>query len=149
MPALHLINHLLQCHPDTRRELCGFTGIVIGVRGSSLQFSGTIGADGLLHPARRRPDTVLILHPDALSAILNGRFPDWNDIAWEGDIEMGLNLMYRFTRLRYHPQRDLTRLLGQENALSLLNQAAQLGGKLQIIGKLLAACAPHTGSKNW
>ena len=95
MLALNLINAFLRQYPALCRELSGYNGIVAGIRAGSLNITGRLDENGLFAPTRRRPDTVLVLHDDVLPKILQGKMPDWNDAAVEGDIAIGMNLLLR------------------------------------------------------
>ena len=108
MLALNLINAFLRQYPALCRELSGYNGIVAGIRAGSLNITGRLDENGLFAPTRRRPDTVLVLHDDVLPKILQGKMPDWNDAAVEGDIAIGMNLLLRLApqaaRRRRMPQ---------------------------------------------
>ncbi|UOP05113.1 hypothetical protein [Conchiformibius kuhniae] len=133
MFALVLINRLLRQNPEVCRELGGFNGLTVGIRSAGFQYCGRINAHGLLDDTLRRPRTVLVLHPRVLPELLQGKRPDFNDLAFEGDMELGMNIFLRVSSLRYRPQRDLPALLGSEWA----EKAAKLGSVLQQVGAFL------------
>lgn len=137
MFTLNLVNHLLQQNPEVCHDLTGFNGLVLGVHSASFHFHGRINEYGLLDPATRKPDTILILHNNGLSKILQGQFPHFNDLALEGDIELGMNLMRHFIRVRYQPYQDLYRFLGDDLAIKFTQKAYKLGEIFQTIGNIL------------
>ena len=138
MLALNLINAFLRQYPALCRELSGYNGIVAGIRAGSLNITGRLDENGLFAPTRRRPDTVLVLHDDVLPKILQGKMPDWNDAAVEGDIAIGMNLLLRLAPLRHAPpQFDAHRLLDAHTAENLAGKAALIGQALQGAAKKL------------
>ena len=147
MLSLNLINHLLKQNTEICQELAGYNGLVIGIRAGSLSIVGRMGSDGLLTPTHRQADTTLILHNEALPKILQGNAPDLSDLAVEGDMELGWGIMMRCARLRYTPQLDLRRLLGDEATERLAEKASKIGQTLQVIGQTLlfqaASLAPN------
>ncbi|QMT30360.1 hypothetical protein [Alysiella filiformis] len=137
MLALNIINHLLRQNPEVMRQLSGFNGIVLGIQSASVRVVGRIDANGLLTPTQRIADTVLIVHPQALPKFLQGDLPNFNDLAVEGDMELGMNVMFCFAQIRYAPHQDLRQLLGDDTADKLTAKAAKIGKTLQIVGQTL------------
>lgn len=151
MLALNIINHLLRQNPEVMQQLSGFNGIVLGIQSASIRVVGRIDAHGLLTPTQRIADTVLIVHPQALPKFLQGELPNFNDLAVEGDMELGMNVMLCFAQIRYAPHQDLRQLLGDETADKLTEKAAKIGKTLQIVGQTLlfqAAAVNQASEKN-
>lgn len=133
MLAINLINHILKQNPEVCRELSGFNGLVIGIQTAGFYLIGRINAEGLLDASTRRPHTVLILDHHAIPQLLQGKHPDFNDLALEGDVELGMNLVWRFCALRYSPQQDLRHVLGND----LSDKTTKFGQILRQIGQFL------------
>lgn len=75
--------------------------------------------------------------PQALPKFLQGDLPNFNDLAVEGDMELGMNVMFCFAQIRYAPHQDLRQLLGDDTADKLTAKAAKIGKTLQIVGQTL------------
>lgn len=135
MLALNLINHLLEQNPKVSQELSGFNGLVVSIQTAHFDILGKINELGLLEHSTRPADTILIIHAQALPKILQGELPNFNDLAIEGDMELGMNLMWCLAKIRYSPYHDLSRLLGEEKALQLSEKAQKIGQIFQMIGQ--------------
>ncbi|MDK4624517.1 hypothetical protein QG074_04435 [Kingella kingae] len=148
MLSLNLINHLLQQNPSVCHELSGYNGLVLAVRAGSLHIVGRFNEHGLLDPTQRYPNASLILHPDAIGQIVQGKMPSFSDLAIEGDTALGMGILLRCSQLRYTPHADLRRLLGDEVAQKWLAQASKWGNVLQVVGQALLFQASQIGTQN-
>ncbi|ULJ62873.1 hypothetical protein MIS46_02025 [Wielerella bovis] len=137
MLSIHLINHLLQQNPEVCQQLSGYNGIVIAIKTGSLNIVGRINQHGLLDSTRKPASTTLILHDDALPKILQGQFPTLNDLAIEGDMELGIGIMMRGAQLRYTPQQDLRRIFGDETVERVAQKTEKVGRILTVLGQTL------------
>ena len=146
MLSINLINHLLKQNPKVCQQLSGYNGIVVAIKTGSLNIVGRINEHGLLNATNKLPSTTLIVHNEALLKILQGSFPDFNDLAIEGDIELGIGIMMRCAQLRYTPQHDLRHIFGDEMVERVAQKTAKVGRVLQVLGQTLlfqaAAIAP-------
>lgn len=147
MLLINLINHLLQQNPEVCHELSGYNGLVIGIRAGSLHIVGRFTATGLLTPTHRNPDTTLIVHHDALPKLLQGQLPDFNDLAVEGDMALGMSIALRCLQLHYTPHADLCRLFGEETVHHFMQKAAKWGQILQTAGQILQFQIAQTQSQ--
>lgn len=129
MYPLIFINRLLRQNPDVCRELSGFNGLTVGIRTAGFDLCGRINPQGLLDDTLRRPHAVLIIHPRALPELMQGKRIDFNDLAFEGDVELAMNLMLRLSAVRC----NWVELLGDEWA----EKAAKLGHACQQIAQFL------------
>lgn len=148
MLALNIINHLLTQNPKVTQQLSGFNGIVLGIQSASIHMVGRINQHGLLSATSRPADTILIIPPNALGKFLQGTMPNLNDLAIQGDIELGMNLMMCFAQIRYTPHQDLRHFLGDETANQLTTKANKIGKTLQIIGQTLLFQAAAVNQAN-
>jgi len=113
----------------------------------SLHIVGRINAEGLLAQTHRAADCTLLLHQDALPQMMQGRMPDFNDVAIEGDMPLGMGILWRCAALRYSPHEDIRRLLGDENSRKTAQWAGRAGGVLQTAGQWLQQYADQMGEK--
>lgn len=148
MLALNIINHLLGQNTEVAQQLSGFNGIVLGIQSSNLKIVGRINQYGFLSSTSRTADTTLIIPPQALQYLLQGKIPNFNELAIEGDIELGINLMHCFSQIRYAPYQDLRNLLGEDTANQLTAKATKIGKTLQIIGQTLLFQATAVNQAN-
>lgn len=148
MLALNIINHLLGQNPKVTQQLSGFNGMVLGIQSASIQIVGRINQHGLLVATSRPADTTLIIPPHAFSQLIQGNIPNFNDLAIEGDIELGMNLMLCFSQIRYTPHQDLRNLLGEDTADQLTAKVGKIGKTLQIIGQTLLFQAAAVNQAN-
>lgn len=137
MLALNIINHLLEQNPEVTQQLSGFNGIVLSLQSASITVVGRINQHGLLVSTLRSADTTLIVPAHALSQLLQGNLPNFNELAITGDVELGMNLMVCFAQIRYNPHRDLRRVLGETTTEQLTEKASKIGKTLQIVGQTL------------
>ena len=147
MLFLNIINHIVRQNPEVRQQLSGYNGLVVGVRTGSLHIVGRINAEGVLEQTHRTADCTLLLHQDALSQMAQGRMPDFNDVAIEGDMPLGMGILWRCAALRYSPHEDIRRLLGDENSRKTAQWAGRAGGVLQTAGQWLQQYAGQMGEK--
>lgn len=138
MLSLNLINHVLKQNPHVCHDLAGYNGIVVGIQAGSLNVIGRINEHGLLAQTHHRPDTILIVHHQAWSKFIQGQSLDFNDLAIEGDMEIGMNILLRCVTLRYFPQEDLRCILGNETLERIVYQANTIGQILQTIGRVVS-----------
>ena len=101
MLFLNIINHIVRQNPEVRQQLSGYNGLVVGVRTGSLHIVGRINAEGLLAHTHRAAVCTLLHHQDALPQMMQGRMPDFNDVAIEGDMPLGMGILWRCAALRY------------------------------------------------
>ena len=147
MLFLNIINHIVRQNPEVRQQLSGYNGLVVGVRTGSLHIVGRINAEGVLEQTHRAADCTLLLHQDALPQMMQGRMPDFNDVAIEGDMPLGMGILWRCAALRYSPHEDIRRLLGDENSRKTAQWAGRAGGVLQTAGQWLQQYADQMGEK--
>lgn len=141
MPTHTLPNHLLHHNPAVRRRLSGFNGLVFRLHIHDITLGGRINGQGLFEPSPRPADAELHLPPHALLPLLQGRAPDWQDLAVSGDSELGWNILHTLSGLRYRPQDDI-RLLFGESGLNVWNQAARFAPLLRLAAQLLESDQP-------
>ena len=147
MLSLNLINHVLQQNANVCRYFSGYNGIVVSINVGSLNIVGRINAQGLLAATRKHPDTVLLFHEDVPGKILQGKVPDLSDLAIEGDMAIGMNLLMQCASLRYSPQQDVRHILGKDTADKLFAAAAKAGSTLQALGQVLMFQAATAGKQ--
>lgn len=138
MPSIVLpvLNHILRQNPAVCRALSGYNGLVAAIESEPLNLNVRINRHGLLETATRRPDTVLVLHRQAVARILSGKMPAPSDFSLRGDAELGFNLIALFSRLHYHARQDLQQIFGTDID-TLPHYATQIGHLLTGIGRIL------------
>ena len=131
MPLISLTNRIIRQNPAVRDMLAGYNGLVFAVRAGGLQLRGRFTADGLLEACGRPADAVLVLRPSLIDAVFDGRRPGFGDIAVEGDLPLGFNLLAAFSGLRLSAA-DLRQILAEaaaspsaERAAAAVKQAAE------------------------
>ena len=131
MPLISLTNRIIRQNPAVRDTLAGYNGLVFAVRASGLQLRGRFTADGLLEACGRPADAVLVLRRSLIDAVFDGRRPGFGDIAVEGDLPLGFNLLAAFSGLRLSAA-DLRQILAEaaaspsaERAAAAVKQAAE------------------------
>jgi ubiquinone biosynthesis protein UbiJ len=123
------VNHLLAREPWARERLAAYAGKRARLRGWWFDATTTIGHDGLLSiaPAAGAPlpdDVTLTIPADALFALLRGGpAAVAKQVRIEGDAEFAATLAKLAEQLRWDPEDDLSRLLGDAPAHHLATAA--------------------------
>ena len=155
MLFLNIINHIVRQNPEVRQQLSGYNGLVVGVRTGSLHIVGRINAEGLLAHTHRAAVCTLLHHQDALPQMMQGRMPDFNDVAIEGDMPLGMGILWRCAALRYShifsPKWQLFSAWQSDykrhNSRKTAQWAGRAGGVLQTAGQWLQQYADQMGEK--
>ena len=126
MPALAVLNHLLQQNPEIRAQMQAHSGRCVRLALPMLAFTARIDEEGYWRHSAEPPETTLTFHNSALQKRLQGDTPGVGDVAVAGDQGLGMALLPLLGGLRYWANDDIARLFGDAAAGEWLRVSGSL-----------------------
>jgi ubiquinone biosynthesis protein UbiJ len=134
------VNHLLAREPWAREELLRYRGRTARLAAQPLVLALTVGDDGLVAPAQPQAtaDVVLSMLPDAAKAWFGkGAAAAMRHVRIEGDAEFAAAIGKLVERLRWEPEEDLARLVGDAPAFRIAETARAATAQARRTGRNL------------
>jgi ubiquinone biosynthesis protein UbiJ len=129
-PFASALNHLLEAEPWARERLAPFSGETVALAAAPLpELRLSILADGRVAPAAAdaaAPSLTLALGADALAAIARGEEYFMRSVAVTGNARLASEVMLLVRHLRWDPEEDLSRLVGDVAARRMVGVARDL-----------------------
>ena len=141
------VNHLLSREPWARERLVGYAGKRARLMASPFDIVTTVGHDGMLVAAAPDapplPDDVTItVTPEAATALLrDGPGAVIKHVRIEGDAEFATTIGKLAEQLRWDPEEDLSRLVGDAAAYRVVGTARSVLDGAMRAGRGLAEAA--------
>ena len=134
-----LLNHVLMQEKEAQNRLLRKKGSVIHIRWGLFELDLVITPAGLVDRAKpaAKPDLLLAVTAESpvvvLQSVLSGKAPPVNI---EGDVQLAAELGWLADNLRWDVEEDLSRLIGDVPAHTLVNGARQaLAGLRQFLAQ--------------
>ena len=134
-----LLNHVLMQEKEAQNRLLRKKGSVIHIRWGLFELDLVITPAGLVDRAKpaAKPDLLLAVAAESpvvvLQSVLSGKAPPVNI---EGDVQLAAELGWLADNLRWDVEEDLSRLIGDVPAHTLVNAARQaLAGLRQFLAQ--------------
>ena len=139
MPALAVLNHLLQQNPEIRAQMQAHGGRCVRLALPMLAFTASIDEEGYWRHSDAAPETTLTFHNSALQKRLQGDTPGVGDVAVAGDQALGMALLPLLGGLRYWANDDIARLFGDAAAGEWLRVSGSLKHSAAELAQTVAA----------
>ena len=130
-PFASVLNHLLESEPWARARLAPFAGEIVAIATPPLlELRLSILADGRVTPSGdgAEPSLTLTLGPDALAALARGEEHLMRAVQITGNARLASEVMLLVRHLRWEPEEDLSRLVGDVAARRIVGLARQFAG---------------------
>jgi ubiquinone biosynthesis protein UbiJ len=128
-PLASALNHLLEAEPWARERLAPFSGETVTLAAPPLpELRLSILADGRVAPSAddaAAPSLTLTLGTDALAAMARGEEYLMRAVAVTGNARLASEVMVLVRHLRWDPEEDLSRLVGDAAARRLVGLARE------------------------
>jgi len=131
-PFVSALNHLLEAEPWARERLAPFSGETVALAAPPLpELRLSILADGRVAPAAddaAAPSLTLALGADALAAMARGEEYFMRAVEVTGNARLASEVMLLVRHLRWDPEEDLSRLVGDVAARRMVGLARDFAG---------------------
>ena len=131
-PFASALNHLLETEPWARERLAPFSGETVALAAPPLpELRLSILADGRVAPAAddaAAPSLTLALGADALAAMARGEEYFMRAVEVTGNARLASEVMLLVRHLRWDPEEDLSRLVGDVAARRMVGLARDFAG---------------------
>lgn len=129
-PFASALNHLLEAEPWARERLAPFAGETVSLAAPPLpELRLAILADGRVAPSGDgEPSLTLSLGPDALAALARGEEHFMRAVQVTGNARLASEVMLLVRHLRWEPEEDLSRLVGDVAARRIAGLAREFAG---------------------
>lgn len=130
-PFASALNHLLEAEPWARERLAPFAGATVSLATPPLpELRLSILADGRVTPSTdgAEPSLTLSLGPDALAALGRGEEHFMRAVQVTGNARLASEVMLLVRHLRWEPEEDLSRLVGDIAAQRIVGLAREFAG---------------------
>ncbi|HKI63063.1 MAG TPA: SCP2 sterol-binding domain-containing protein [Burkholderiales bacterium] len=131
-PFASALNHLLEAEPWARERLAPFSGETVALAAPPLpELRLSILADGRVAPAAddaAAPSLTLALGADALAAMARGEEYFMRAVEVTGNARLASEVMLLVRHLRWDPEEDLSRLVGDVAARRMVGLARDFAG---------------------
>jgi len=128
-PFAGALNHLLEAEPWARERLAPFAAETLELRAPPLPtLRFTVAADGRLVAAAApaEPALVITIRPGALPAAVRGEDYVLRSIDVAGNVRLASEVMFLARHLRWDPEEDLAKLIGDAPAHRLASLAKEI-----------------------
>ena len=140
-PFASALNHLLEAEPWARARLAPFAGEIVALAAPPLpELRFSILEDGRAAPSGNgaEPSLTLTLGPDAIAALARGEEHFMRTVQVTGNARLASEVMLLVRHLRWDPEEDLSRLVGDVAARRIVGLARELAGWQADAAKRLA-----------
>jgi ubiquinone biosynthesis protein UbiJ len=130
-PFASALNHLLEAEPWARERLVPFAGETVALATLPLpELRLAILADGRVAPSGdgAEPSLTLALGPDALAVLGRGEEHFMRAVQVTGNARLASEVMLLVRHLRWEPEEDLSRLVGDIAAQRIVGLAREFAG---------------------
>jgi ubiquinone biosynthesis protein UbiJ len=130
LPLLTAANHLLRAEPWARERLAPFAGRVAALHAPPVRLSFTVGSDGFLQASDASivPAVSITVPLSALPKLAaGGQQAVLADVTLEGDAQFAQAIADVAQQLRWEPEEDLSKLVGDIAAQRMAATARSVG----------------------
>ncbi len=133
LPVSLAVNHLLVRHPVAQTKVAQFEGQVLAIHVGPARLTFAVQGDGLVKAVSNGTvvDTTISMDLTAVPVVMADPTLAMSKASIEGSMELAQCVGYLIKTLRWDPEDDLARIVGDEPAVHLMN----LGRALRKLGK--------------